>query len=94
MSLLNMNKQNYLHAFIIGAIIPFVLSGYILVPIILTMLLLLLFGDFIVPIIFALFADLAFAPSTSISHFLGLKYTFVTIILIVVMLKVRKLLKI
>ncbi len=88
-----MNTPHYMHWFVAGVFVATALSQSILPSIILAILLITIWGNYILPLLMALFIDITFADTRNFSNLFGFMYTTITLVLTALFLSLRKFLK-
>ncbi len=89
-----MKNNSYLYYFTIGAFLATALSPYLLPMIILGLILILRWGNYILPIIVALFIDISLVTDRELYNLYGFIFTLSTLIISIILLKLRKFLKV
>ncbi len=85
-----MKNMTYIHCFIAGIFVASVLSGALLLSSVLAVLLIISWGNIILPLLFAVMIDLTFAKHTELYNAFGFMYSLGTLLLIVIFMSLRK----
>jgi len=88
-----MNTSQYMHWFISGLFVAAALSQSVLISIILAVILLIIWGNYTLPLLLALFIDVTFLNVRVISNLFGFTFTISALVLTVILLPLRKFLK-
>ena len=88
-----MNTNNLTHTFVAGLFIAFVFMQSATLSFLFGMVLVTIYGNYILPIIMALFIDITFVDTRNISNIFGFMYTLITITLTTILMSLRKFLK-
>ncbi len=89
-----MKNNSYLYYFTVGAFLAVALSLYLIPIIILALILILRWGNYMLPIIVALFIDISLVADRDLYGLYGFIFTLPTLIISIILLKLRKFLKV
>jgi len=82
-----------MHWFIAGLFVATALSQSVFISIILTAILIVVWGNYTLPLLLALFIDITFLDTRSIGNLFGFTFTLFTFLLTAILLPLRKFLK-
>ncbi len=88
-----MRNFTYIHWFVVGMFTSVAFSGALTPSIILASILIIFWGNFTIPLILAIFIDIAFIDKRELINMFGFMLTFGTILLTIILLPLRKFLK-